>query len=277
MSLDRTIAYVSSKGERIDFCEGGPWHAVSTDLFDMDVPYVLGNGAILGFSDGARTNALGVRLKCGSSEERDRLFDIITTDIANETPGTIYLGDWYSAGYVIGAAVTRWHISEGTLSADLGLLRTTRFWTCDHSQFLQRGDRGIGLNFPFNFPFNFWGRTANGSHVSTESAIPAPVTLTIYGPAQNPRVSIGGNAYEIEGNVVEGGKLVIDGIAKTITLLDEWGNSENAFSKRRGTQREGSGSYIFHRLPQDIHPVTWDGSFAMTITVHERREERRWS
>lgn len=277
MSLDRTIRYVSAAGESIDFCAGGPWHASDTDLFDVNAPYASGNGAVMGFVDEMRTNALAARLSCGSLEDRDQLFDVFTADLANETPGRIYAGDWYCHAYITGVAVRRWHISDGILDCDLVILRTSGRWTHELSKFMPRSDRGIGLNYRHGYPYNYSGIDKNASIIQNPSVIPAPVSINIYGPAENPSVIIDGNHYEVEASVKDGGRLLINGATKKIALFDEYGNASNAFDKRRGVQREGSGSYIFHRLPQGAHSVQWDGSFGLDVTVYETREERRWA
>lgn len=271
---------MSSSGKEVSFVSNdavGPWRTTSTDLFDVQADYIAGNGAVLGFADGLQVNKLSVRLVGGSLEERDELFDVLAYNLANETPGKIYTGAWYCPAYIIGAAVDRWHISEGALSCDLEVLRCSKRWTRDLTSSYTRRDHGAGLNFPFDFPFNFATKSSEGSTITNPSALPAPISLRIYGPAENPRVSIGGNAYMVDASVRNGGQLLIDGQNKTITLYDEYGNAENAFGKRRGIQREGSGSYCFHRIEQGIHTVEWDGTFAFDVTVFETREERRWA
>ena len=82
---------------------------------------------------------------------------------------------------------------------------------------------------------------------------------------------IAGNRYEVAVEVNSGGRLVIDGIAKTIRVYDGYGNWESAFDARRGVQRKNSGSFTFQRVPTGIQQVLWDGSFAFDVVVHEVR------
>ncbi|WP_139652777.1 hypothetical protein [Raoultibacter phocaeensis] len=139
-----------------------------------------------------------------------------------------------------------------------------------------KGDTSGGLNFPFDFPFGFALSGTGSRFVENPGFEPAPIRLTVYGPAKSPVVIIGGNRYEVNAEVKEGGRLVIDGTVKTINVEDAYGRTENVFSKRCGNQREGSGSYVFQKVDPGHQSVTWDGSFAFEVIVFERGSESGW-
>ena len=212
--------------------------------------------------------------KCNAAKERLRA--VLDADpIAGKT-GRLYDGAWYVACILQSSSKALWWYGDDTARCNLSFLASEPVWIREHASSFSRGDTSGGLNFPFDFPFGF-ELTGDGSRfVENPGLEPSPVKLTIYGPAKSPVVIIGGNRYEVDVEVKEGGRLVIDGMSKTIDVEDMYGRKENAFSRRCGNQREGSGSYVFQKLDSGHHAVTWDGSFAFDAVVFERGSESGW-
>lgn len=272
------IEYVNHLGERLDMNGAGIYIDASA-FDDYAWGYNVLNGRVGGFykepveiqagcSIVSDTDALGV-------ECRNRLYEITEKDVLARKPGRIYCNGWYLRCYVIESSKDL-HWYRGSMAQyGLAILAEDPTWILEHAFRFSMDDAGDGLNFPFNFPCNFGNPGSRDQLIENPGFIQAPLRITVYGPAEDPKIVIGGNSYEVKANVKSGGSLVIDGADKTITLKDAYGNTENAFSGRRGIQREGSGSYVFQRLGQGWSSVNWDGSFAFEVTVFEQRGERR--
>ena len=93
----------------------------------------------------------------------------------------------------------------------------------------------------------------------------------IYGTVENPSVTIGANTYTVNAKVGAGETLLVDSLAKTITLVNAYGQKINCFDKR---SRE---SYIFEPIPSGMNTVSWSGNFKFELTVIEKRSEPRWT
>ena len=95
--------------------------------------------------------------------------------------------------------------------------------------------------------------------------------LLIQGEAVNPYIIIGDNEYQINGTVGEGETLLIDSMAKTITLTTASGSTVNWFDKR------SRDSYIFEPIPPGDSDVLWNGLFRFDLTIIEKRSEPLWT
>lgn len=107
----------------------------------------------------------------------------------------------------------------------------------------------------------------------------APLKFTIYGPAVNPAIRIGGNWYKATLIVPEGGYLVIDPLAvpRSVTLVNMDGSTVDVFSKASRGDGLGSGEYIFQPASPGSHEIDWNGSFGFDLTWYEEEGEPPWS
>ena len=277
--LKKTIEYVNHLGESVNLC-GDCIFCDSKRLDDWSLGYSTMGGRSFGFIRPQKTVDLTVKVIAGSDEEglnaRNRLFEIAEKDVLVEVPGRIVYNGWYVRCWVVDSSKDLYWFNWLGAKYTLKVLMDDPVWTKEHVFSMAKDGSGTGLNFPYNFPYNFSGSANDASYIENPGIMGAPVKITVYGPASNPYVIIGKYRYEVETDVKSGGRLVIDGIEKTITLYDEYGNAENAFSKRRGVQRPGSGSYVFQTVDPGDNLVSWDGSFAFDVVLYEQRSERRW-
>lgn len=95
------------------------------------------------------------------------------------------------------------------------------------------------------------------------------IGFVVYGPCSNPRITIGGNVYRVDVSVPDGGYLTIDPLSRTVVLTDSRGGVVNAFGDASRGYGEGSGEYVFERLPEGVSEVSWSNSFSFTAIVYE--------
>lgn len=127
-----------------------------------------------------------------------------------------------------------------------------------------------GMDYSFDHPYEYTVRM-NGRSIVCDSFSGSAFRLMIYGECINPTVNIGGHAYTVNGTVGNGETLLIDSMAKTITLTTAYGNTINYFDKR------SRDSYIFEPIPAGKNAVTWSGDFGFELTVIEKRSEPKWT
>lgn len=277
--MKKSIEYVNHLGERVNLFGDGIY-CDSKGLDDWSLGYSTLGGRSFGFRRSQKTLNLSLKVITKSKEEgfraRNRLFEVAEKDIMAETPGRLIYDGWYVHCWLVESEKDMYWFTGKAAEYQIKALVDDPAWVKEHELSMSKDGTGTGLNFPYNFPYNFAGSSKEASYINNPGIMGAPVRMTIYGPASNPRVIVGGNRYEVEVEVKGSGKLVIDGMGKTITLYDEYGNSSSVFSKRLGVQRQGSGSYVFQPVAPGENLVSWDRSFAFDIVLFERRSERRW-
>ena len=277
--MRKQVRYVNHLGEELNlfgdgiYCDSGETH-------DWEWSYQSLNGYASGFYKAQREFPLTLVIAAGSEERglalRNRLFEIAEKDVLAKMPGAIHSDGWYMRCYVKASRKDVYWLTGAAAKYELTILADDPTWVREHTVHFTKGDTAGGMNFPFTFPFNFGSPVSGTQQIENPGFIQSPVRITVYGPASHPSVVIGGNRYEVECEVPAGGKLVIDGTEKKITVEDAYGSKENAFHLRRGNQYEGSGSYVFQRIAPGYQLVSWNGSFAFDATVYEQRGEKRW-
>lgn len=277
--MKKSIEYVNHLGEKVNLFGDGIY-CDSKGLDDWSLGYSTLGCRSFGFRRSQKALNLSLKVIAKSEEEgfraRNRLFEVAEKDVMAETPGRLVYDGWYVHCWLVESEKDMYWFTGKAAEYQIKVLVDDPAWVKEHELSLSKDGDGTGLNFPYNFPYNFAGSSKEASYVENPGIVGAPAKITVYGPASNPHVIVGGNRYEVEAEVKSGGKLVMDGNEKTITLYDEYGNSSSVFSKRRGVQRAGSGSYVFQPVPPGENLVSWDGSFAFDIVLFEQRSERRW-
>ena len=127
-----------------------------------------------------------------------------------------------------------------------------------------------GFDYPRDYPYDY-ALTGKIGNIVCDTVGDSAFRLLIYGEATNPAVVIGGHVYAVNGTIGKGETLLIDSLAKTITLTTAHGNQTSWFDKRN---RE---SYIFEPIPAGKVPVSWSGDFGFDLIVIEKRSEPKWT
>lgn len=127
-----------------------------------------------------------------------------------------------------------------------------------------------GIDYPYDYEYDY-ALPLKGEDITCNSVGENAFRICIYGKADNPSIIIGDHTYTINGSIGAGETLLIDSLARTITLTTEKAQNVNWFDKR---SRE---SYIFQPIPPGIQTVRWSGNFGFDLTVIEERSEPQWT
>lgn len=217
---------------------------------------------------------------CGLTEDKaitamNNLHDFTEADIAAKVPGKIYVGDWYTCGYVLGSEKTDYLITKRLCRLNLRYITDDPSWYKEKLHvFAPEMESIIGIghgkDYPFEYPYDYTV-SQTGTSLFCDSAGENEFRLRIYGTAIDPTITIGGHNYKISGNIAAGENLLVDSINKTITLTKANGTKENWFDHR---SRE---DYVFQPIPPGQNTVIWNGSFGFDLTVIEKRSEPKWT
>lgn len=273
--------YVNHLGEVADLCGGGIYFD-NGKLADWEWDTHTLNGKTAMLTRRRRTMPLSLLIATRDEKDglalRDRLFELMEKDCIATKPGRLYVGDWYIRCFVTASEKSMYWYTGELARYDLTLTVDNPLWTKEHTNSYKKqaaSADGSGVDFSYDFTFDF-GCSSTFEPIENPGFDEAPARITVYGPAENPRITINGNHYEVSASVPTGGLLVIDGLDKTITLKASNGAETNAFHLRRGDQWKDSGSYVFQPIKPGDSTVTWDGSFGFDVTLYEQRGERRW-
>lgn len=276
-----SFRYVSNNGDAISFGGASPFYADSDAFRSYEVDYSLVHNAVSRFTHEAAEYTLPIAISASTQGEGaallDRLQQAFDHDVRARHAGRFEIDEYYAAAYVPSF--------EFSCEDSLGLyeieviakvLLPNPVWILESRRSFNPSDgseRRRGLNYPYNFPFNYIGGIAT-RQITNPLSWPCAVRIVMYGEAHNPYVYIGGNRYEVDVDIPQGGTLTIDGLDKSqIVLRDQYGNAQNVFNRRIGGG-QGSGTYVFEPIPSGVNNVTWDGSFAFDVVLCG---ERSWA
>ena len=257
------------------------------EVVELDAPS-LSMGTALGIRGREWSYALGARGISQASRrareatvsvfslspgERDRVRRVMDRDVQAGTPGElVFDGEWRTRAYGVKAepqAIYRDYRAE-----KLTLVLIDGIWRrpTTVSYLAQQAAGGEWLNYPHDYPMNYMATPAPQT-VEGNGWAESPVRLTIFGPAVNPAVTIAGNRYAYDGTVASGARVVIDGLAKTVTEISVTGDVVNRFSSARRGGGKGSGEYCFQPIPPGTSSLEWSGAFGFDLTRWDEESE----
>lgn len=272
------FVYEDHNGRRFSGKENGVYLNYN-DLRDYSWSYDTINSRISRFYRGVTSRDLPLVVVGQTDEQaiatRNRLFDLAEGDIAALLPGKVYLGDWYTNGYITSSAKSNYLITNRYCNIDLTLTSDDPAWYREQKHVFIAGSSdtvgsGDGTDYAYDYTYDY-ALAMSGRRIVCDSAGSNAFRLLIYGPATDPYVVIGGHTYAIAGHIGIGETLLIDSLTKTVTLTKATGAVVNWFDKRNRD------SYIFEPIPAGQNIVSWVGTFGFDLTVIEKRSEPKWT
>lgn len=249
------------------------------ELRDYSWNYDTINNRISRFHKGITEKKIPLTVYCNSTYEANEVKNLIhqiaEADIAAMQEGKVYIGDYYTKGYITASKKGDYLISKRLCRLELTLTSENPDWfkETQYAFFpLSEDDTENieGIDYPYEYSYDY-PKSHSGQRINCESINDNAFKLQIYGTVTNPKITIGNHDYVINGTLNEGEVLEIDSLAKTITLIDSTGIAVNWFDKR------SRDSYIFEPIPSGINNIFWDGSFGFYLTVIEKRSEPKWT
>ena len=270
------LIYRNHMNEEISFGQGGIF-VNSNDLHDYAWNYTSKNDRISAFKTGIVKKAIPVVIMCKSEEEgikiRNKLFEIAEKDVLTMQYGHIIIGDYHLKCYVTGSKKSKYLVNKMYMVTSLTVVTDRPSWIKETTTTFGYGQGSEGTNLDFNndFPMDY---TSNllGKSLNNTGFIPSEFIMKIYGPCENPSVTIAGHEYQVNVSIESNEYLTIDSIEKTIVLTNKDGTKQNCFNLRN---RE---SYIFEKIPSGLSGVsTSSGHFKFDVTLLEERSEPKWT
>lgn len=275
--LDRFI-YQDHTGSVYDGLKYGVYLNTST-LRDYSWSYDKINNRISRFYQGITTRNIPLVVMCDNEVDaawfKNRLCEMGEKDIAAKLPGKVFVGEYYTKGYITASKKSDFLRSGRMCKIDLTLTSDDPAWYREQLNTFLAGSEseinsGSGTDYPYDYKYDY-SITMQGRNIACEAVESSAFRLEIFGTVETPTVNIGGHNYVINGRVNAGEVLTIDSQTKTITLTTANGQNINWFDKR------GRDEYIFEPIKPGKNAVTWPGDFSFNLTVIEKRSEPKWT
>ena len=271
------IYYQSATNRIIDF-KSSTYRLQTADIFDYEwdfesIQSVFG-GTITRFTKKMAKKDLKFTVKAPTKQgyyaALNDLFEITEKDVVENTPGRLYVNGYYLTCFITAGSKSEWESGVPICDGELTLVAPNPFFVGETSQeySIQQIDGEYG-KFPMKYPTRYASWSTNQILINPHFSN-SPFKLVIHGECTDPAVLINGILYKVNTIVNVDEYITIDTKAKTIYLTRIDGTQVNLYNLQ---DRE---FYIFTPISAGSNTISWDGSFAMEITIYEERGEPKW-
>ena len=269
------LSYVGSNGEVFQLDGRLSWVGTALGVRGRSWDYTLARRGILNQSRVAREATLDIHYTTLS--QADALRRIADKDVSAGTPGRLVsITGYEQRAYIVAQDPdTRFH---DKLTASLTVLLLDGVWrklvTTSYGKEDESSD--YGKKYTYGYLYDY-APPENARTVEVDAPAPVPIRLMIYGYANNPSITIGGNEYAFDVEIPTGGYLLVDTRPDpTVTLVNSAGVSSDAFSSAHRGAGLNSGEYAFQPVSPGVQTVGWDNSFGFDLGVYLEESEIPW-
>ena len=268
------FVYKNHVNEEIRFGDNGMF-ANASDLRDYSWKIRSRNDRVSGFKRGIVTKTIPLIIQCNTKKEgiemRNALFECTEKDILAKQYGRIIIGEYYLPCYVTASKKTDYFISERYMKISIEITTDIPFWTRETAICFRCEDLAGGKNMDYNNDFLMdYTSNMSGTVLKNDNFADSNFRMIIYGPCNNPEITIAGHSYKVNTTVNKNEYLTIDSVEKTISLAHADGTSTNCFHSR---ERK---SYIFQKIPPGENKVSIS-AFPFDVILLEERSEPKWT
>lgn len=278
------IAYENSAGETIRLDKGG-YYAKEGSLRDFVWDYHYSGypdgtgGSVSQFSRHEKTKTFEVSAHAYQREDLDALLNTLHNvteyDVRARTPGKLWLNSQYISCYLISSEITNKSRHMFFVTKKLTILPVIPYWCVEETKnFIAGGAESsspYGKRYNGRYPYKYGTGYSQTTLDNTVGSWETPMILTIYGPAVNPSLSIGGNTYALNTTLIANERAVIDQLHKKIYKIGTTGGKSNLFNTRDKTND------VFKYAPVGMVPVLYNGDYSFDITLIHQRSEPLWN
>lgn len=282
--MDMRVKFTNHLGKSITFgASESSLHYFANELRNYMNSFDEYNGKALNYRLEGKVVPFKVGIASDTDEEglalREELYVIANADIEAQKQGSLEICGYTLDCVIIGQSYSEYHHGDRWLESELSIRIDYPVWRAGvlhQFRIATEVEAGDYLDFPFDYPFDFTPRPKASTIENTSAQLNGShFIMRIYGSCTNPYVQIAGNSYRVNVKVPAGGFLEIDSAKGTIEVVSMYGERQNAYSERqRGA--EGSGSYIFQKIPSGSSPVSWSNSFNFDIELFDERSTPPW-
>lgn len=271
------IKYINHRNEIIEFGQDG-YYVNYNDLRDYAWDYTTDFNRIGNFSRGIAAKSIPLFIFADTEEKgielKNRLFEVIEKDVLANSPGALWIGNYFYKCYIIASNKSEYLLDKRYLALKLSVVSDSPVWINEKSFSFYPNKSSLeeaGIkNYKYDYPYNY-SNGLDSSNILNDSFMDVNFKLIIYGPCINPTLYIKGHMYQVNTTLMEGEYLTVNSLDKTIYKIKKNGEKVNEFSKRNKTNS------VFKTISEGRNTVTWNGTFGFDIVLIEERSEPRWT
>lgn len=272
------IWYENHLGERLCLSEK-PYKLLDIDeLYAISREYTEANGRITGFKQKTitKTFELDVLSTKGSDwkESAEALRVLLESDI--EETGKLYIGDYYINCHIYLMEPQKVNLRNPYVTCKLTLVSDMPLWIKHHSKvFLSTEVPTAHSNvkrYSYTYPYRYRSHSG-GSFIYNPFPYAAHYQIIVYGAVSNPAITIGNHLYQVNVDVAENERLIIDFSNtrnRTIIRYKKTGEEIDEFNNRN---KQIS---VFELIKPGKQAVNWSGQFSFDIVLVEERSQPKW-
>lgn len=203
----------------------------------------------------------------------DRMHDIFETDIERNIAGTLYYGSWYCKCWITSA-----EFSPGDLPSRINqnitvYIPAATWWKGEKVSIPKIDSDESALIYPTMYPFRYpIGKRMVA--ITNNNYKDSDIRIIAYGPADGVNVTIGGNNYRVNHQILSGEYMVIDSresedIDKRCFIMKNDGTTVNCYNDRDGD--------IFKKVPPGAMRVNYSRNYGIDIILIRGRSDPKWN
>lgn len=280
--------YINHLGEKIVFGPESGIYLNYNDLRDFSFAVTSNSNRIKSLS---RTQIVAKKLPLviaidseGADEIKNKLYETLAKDSVNNKYGRIYIGECYYQCFMTGNKKSDYLIKKGYLKIDLEMSTDRPYWVreivskdfdpdgiiTNRVGYAVVGYARVSGSPEEIIPGTIFDDETKGASITNTHFTECDCEIIVNGPAENPYIMIGANVYNIDVDVASGQQLKINTKTKEIKLINNTGAETNVFMYRNKEHD------AFEKIKMGYNRVLWNGSYTITITLLEERDEALW-
>ena len=278
-----TLYYEGSDGSIIDFMKYPVFAQSPETLTDNKWSYstisgVNGLGKVKRFFKDTQEASLKLSIMAEDAEGFNKvMYDIHRTfdrDIRQLKPGKLWWNGFYKEVFAVETSNDDFEELFEAVEREVRFISVYPYWVRKKTyQYLDLGESAGSLDYDdsvLDYDDFDYDLEEVIEVIENDCIDKANFELKIYGPAQNPSVTVGDHDYELLTDLEEGEYATVNSLTKKILQYDIYGNVENIFHLR---SRE---SYIFELIPEGSTAISRDKNLKVDITLFDERGEPEW-
>lgn len=205
------------------------------------------------------------------SQKYDSCQEKFDYDVIHNEKGRFYIGEYYMQCFITSMAPQDVYFKKFIHNHTLTVTTDTPYWIKEtRFSFVKSLEiKTEGFTYPFEYPFTY-GNATGTSSFTNDSIKDSNFKMIIYGPVSNPSVSVNGNIYTVNTEVLASEYLVIDSTNRKAYKVGMNGEKTNVFSKR------GLDFDIFTKIPSGRNTIQWSGAFGFDLYIYDERSKPKW-
>ncbi len=261
-----------------------PFVVTSSRLFDTSWKLTrsqrpLGEGgSLLARRRPADQRTMTVQAVSGSSAELagalTTMSDVFDYDVVTGTSGKLWVNGSYLRCWCSGSIKELSCDFPDRAQLTVTVCPEQPAWCTERSYRILGGDSlsdSGGHSYPYSYPYRYGSTRRSVSVVNTHFA-PAPMRITLFGPALEPRVYVGDSCIGINTPLHAGERVIIDQQNRLVTRTGTDGVSFNCFG-----DRIKNGQTFDYAPPGSTVIDLYNETLGVDIVLIEQRSEPSWT